>query len=187
MAEVKHERSEQNNFEISIGWNVDIKNRIIRLSEDIDSETFNLIDAGLTELESTSKETITLRISSYGGGVYEALAVIGRMEKSKCRIVTEGYGPIMSAATAILASGKKRLMSRRAWFMHHESSYGVEGRHNEIKQFVKQQDREEQDWAKLMFELTGTPVNMWLTLGKNTDQYFTAEQCLKLNVIDEIF
>lgn len=186
--EQKNDRIEHNsNFENSIGWNVDIKNRVIRLTTDIDTELFDIVDAGLTELESISKKTVTIRISSYGGGVYEALAIIGRMEKSPCRIVTEGYGPIMSAATAILASGNERRMSRRAWFMHHESSYGIEGRHNEIKHYVKQQDREEQDWAALMEELTGTPKQFWLTQGKTTDQYFTPQQCLQLNIVDKLF
>jgi ATP-dependent protease ClpP protease subunit len=182
------ERTDNNsNFENSVGWNVDVKNRVIRITTDIDTELFDIVDAGLTELESISKKAITIRISSYGGGVYEALAIIGRMEKSKCKIITEGYGPIMSAATAILAAGNERRMSRRAWFMHHESSYGIEGRHNEIKHYVKQQEREENDWAKLMEELTGTNKNFWITEGKNIDRYFSAQECLQLNIVDKLF
>lgn len=175
------------NFETSLSWNVDIKNRIIRITKDIDHDMFDVVDAGLTELESISKKTVTFRISSYGGGVYEALAIIGRMESSKCKIITEGYGPIMSAATAILAAGDERKLSRRAWFMHHEASYGIEGRHNEVKNFVKQQEREELEWARLMEELTGVGTKVWLNAGKNVDKYFTPEECLQLNVVDKLF
>jgi ATP-dependent protease ClpP protease subunit len=175
------------NFEVSLSWNVDIKSRIIRITKDIDHDLFDVVDAGLTELESFSKKTITFRISSYGGGVYEALAIIGRMEKSPCKIITEGYGPIMSAATAILAAGDERKMSKRAWFMHHEASYGIEGRHNEVKNFVRQQEREELEWAKLMEELTGVNKNTWLVAGKNIDKYFSPQECLQLNVVDKLF
>lgn len=178
---------QSSNFETSLSWNVDIKSRVIRITKDIDHDLFDVVDAGLTELESISKKTVTFRISSYGGGVYEALAIIGRMEKSPCKIITEGYGPIMSAATAILAAGDERRMSRRAWFMHHEGSYAVEGRHNEIKNAVKQAEREEVEWAKLMEELTGVPQNTWLVAGKNIDKYFTPQECLQLNVVDKLF
>lgn len=188
MSDVKQERIDANtNFENAIGWNVDIKNRVIRISTDIDNETFDIIDAGLTELESISKKTITIRICSLGGSVYDALAIIGRMERSKCKIITEGYGCIMSAATAILAAGDERRMSRLAWFMHHEASYGIEGKHKDIKNYVQQAEREEQEWSRLMEELTETPATVWLDEGKEKDHYFSATECLQLNVIDKIF
>lgn len=184
---VKQDRIDANNFENSVGWNVDLKNRIIRLSNDIDTETFDIIDAGLTELEAQSKKTVTIRICSPGGSVYDALAIIGRMEKSKCKIITEGYGQIMSAATAILAAGDERRMSRRAWFMVHEGSYEVGGKHSDIMNYVNQAEREENQWASLMEELTGTPKQMWLTESKAQDTYFSAQQCLQLNVVDKLF
>ena len=68
------------------------------------------------------EKAITIRLHSEGGSVYEALAIVGRIEKCKCQIITEGYGAIMSAATLILASGDKRRISRLAWFMVHESN-----------------------------------------------------------------
>jgi ATP-dependent protease ClpP protease subunit len=179
--------NQNSNFETSLSWNVDIKNRIIRITKDIDHDMFDVVDAGLTELESISKKTVTFRVSSYGGGVYEALAIIGRMERSTCKIITEGYGPIMSAATAILAAGDERKMSKRAWFMHHEASYGMDGRHSENKNMVLQVEREEKCWASLMEELTGVSKNMWLTSGKNIDKYFSPQECLQLNVVDKLF
>lgn len=186
--DVKQDRIDaNNNFENAIGWNVDIKNRVIRISTDIDNETFDIIDAGLTELESISKKTVTIRICSLGGSVYDALAIIGRIERSKCKIVTEGYGCIMSAATAILASGDERKMSKRAWFMHHESSYGVEGKHTEVLNYVKQQEKEELAWADLMEEVTGVEKRFWLESGTSSDKYFSSQECLNLNIVDEIF
>jgi ATP-dependent protease ClpP protease subunit len=186
--DVKHERVDVNtNFENSIGWNVDIKNRIIRINEDIESKTFDTVDAGLTELESISKKTITIRICSLGGSVYDALAIIGRIERSKCKIITEGYGCIMSAATAILAAGDERKMSKRAWFMHHEASYVVEGKHTAVVSYVEQQHREEIAWAELMEELTCVGKEFWLENGKTEDKYFSPQECLNLNIIDDIF
>lgn len=186
--DVKPDRIDANtNFENAIGWNVDVKNRVIRISTDIDNETFDIIDAGLTELESISKKTITIRICSLGGSVYDALAIIGRMERSKCKIITEGYGCIMSAATAILASGDERRMSKRAWFMHHEASYEVEGSHTDVANYVRQAEKEEYAWAELMEEVTMVEKSFWLDHGTNRDRYFSSQECLNLNIVDEVF
>lgn len=176
------------NLEFSFNRGVDLDNRIIRLTEDIEDHHFDWFDSALTALESESKKTVTIRISSYGGDVYTALGIIGRMQNSTVsKINTEGYGKIMSAATAILAAGDKRSMSKLAEFMHHESSYGVEGRHSEIVHEVKVSERLSLKWSELMHEFTGIPAAYWLKKGVGNDFYISAEDCLELNIVDEVF
>lgn len=175
------------NLDYSFEKGIDLQNRVIRLTEDIEEHHFDWFDAALTTLESLNRKRITLRISSYGGDVYCALGIIGRMRKSKCIIDTEGYGKIMSAATAILAAGHKRSMSEFAEFMHHECSYAVEGRHSEIQHEVEISQKLSEKWCALMQELTGIPRQFWLTHGRGKDYYMSAQQCLNMNIIDEIF
>lgn len=175
------------NLEYSFNRGVDLQNRIIRLTEDIEEHHFDWFDSALTALESLSKATVTLRISSYGGDVYSALGIIGRMRNTTvAKIQTEGYGKIMSAATAILAAGDYRKMSSLAEFMHHEASYSVEGRHSEIQHEVRNSQKLSEKWCSLMNELTGIPKQYWSTRGVGNDYYLTADQCLKLNVVDEV-
>lgn len=174
-------------LEYSFLWDVDFEHRIIRVCGSIEEGDFSTLDAKLNELESINRKTITIRINSGGGDVYEALGMIGRLEASPCKIVTESYGHTMSAATALLAAGDKRRMSRLSHFMHHESSYYLEGRHQEIEEEIEQRKREEQQWADLMEEFTNMPADFWLTEGIGKNAYFTAKQCLELGVIDEIF
>jgi ATP-dependent protease ClpP protease subunit len=174
------------NLEYSFNWGVDFENRVIRLIDDIHMGMFDFVDSAMTELESQSRKAVTVRISSFGGGVYDALAIIGRLRKSPCKIITEGYGPIMSAATAILASGDERRLSRFSWFMHHEASYGIDGKHSEVKNYVMQQEKEEQKWAEMMEEFTGIPSEFWLKEGVGTDAYFDAEKCLELKIVDKL-
>lgn len=175
------------NIDCSFEKGLDIQNRIIRLTEDIEEHHFDWFDAALTTLESLGRKRVTLRISSYGGDVYSALGIIGRMRKSKCLIDTEGYGKIMSAATAVLAAGHKRSMSEFAEFMHHESSYAVEGRHSQIQHEVRQSQVLNEKWCRLMSDLTEIPKQFWLQRGVGQDFYMTAEQCLKMNIVDEVF
>ena len=175
------------NLEYAFNWGVDIKNRVIRITEDIDQDLFSFIDSALTTLENINRKGITIKISSYGGEVHSALSIVARIEESKCQIHTRGYGTIMSAATAILASGDKRSMSRLASFMHHESQVIVEGGLDEVKNELRQHDTEEILWNRLMFELTGVPENYWSSRGIGKNFYCDANKCLELNIVDEVF
>jgi ATP-dependent protease ClpP protease subunit len=166
---------------------INLRDRIIQVTGDIERPLFDFVDAALNEMERQSKSTVTLKVHSLGGSVYEALAILGRIERSPCYIVTEGYGAIMSAATLLLACGDRRKLSRRAWFMHHEASYLIEGRHASNKAAVAQAEREERAWADTMAQLTNKPSQFWLKKGMHVDSYFTAEQLLELGVVDEIF
>lgn len=160
--------------------------RIITISNDIDHDTFKLVDAALTEMESESKAKVIIRINSTGGSVYDALAIVGRMQSSKCKIITEAYGAAMSAAIAILAAGETRRMSKTGWCMWHGSSYEAVGSHKEIIDLVEQREREEKQWAAIMGELTTGSDQYWYDKAMKKDFYLTAEQAKDLGVIDEI-
>lgn len=173
-------------LEYAFAYGVNFKERTITISREIDDIEFDRIENGLTEMESQSRKAITIKINSPGGQVYQALAIIGRMKRSPCQIITEGYGHVMSAATLILAAGDKRRISPYTFFMHHEGSYGVEGRHSTIKDVVKQTDKEEDKWCEWMGEFTKKPKSFWAKSGVRTDAYFDAEELLEFGVVDEV-
>jgi ATP-dependent Clp protease protease subunit len=166
---------------------IDLKNRIIRITGPIGDASFEDFDLQLTEMEKANpRKTITVRINSPGGTVYDALAIVGRIKATKCRVITEGYGHIMSAATLILAAGDIRRMSSFSWFMYHKSSYMIGGSHDDIKEAVEQAEREEKFWAKKMTTMSTKSERFWLDCCNKRDYYVTAEEALKLGVIDEI-
>jgi ATP-dependent protease ClpP protease subunit len=168
-------------------YGIDFQNRIIKITGPIEPPQFDLFDAAITQMESSSRKTITVKINSYGGETYEALAILGRMRQSNCKIVTEAFGKVMSAATIILAGGDRRRFSKYATFMHHESSYGIEDSHSRIKSIVEQMEREELLWAETMAKFSKKPAKFWLEIGVHLDEFFNAEQLLKTGLIDEIF
>jgi ATP-dependent protease ClpP protease subunit len=166
---------------------VNFKDRTITITGEIDYPLFDIVDAAMAEFERGSKKGVTIKIFSEGGSVYEALAIVGRLKRSKCYITTEGYGCIMSAATIILACGDSRRMSEYATFMHHESSYATEGRHSQNKNYVEHAEREEELWAKCMAEMSNKSKEFWREFGTHLDEFFFAEDCLEHGVIDEVF
>jgi ATP-dependent protease ClpP protease subunit len=161
--------------------------RTITISGPIESPWFDTVDAAMSEFERANRKGVTIRIFSEGGSVYEALAIVGRLRKSKCHITTEGYGCIMSAATIILACGDSRKMSEFATFMHHEAAYELPyDRHSNHSSYVKQAEREEQLWCKWMARFSKKPPEFWGEFGKHVDSFFFADECLEHGVIDEV-
>lgn len=167
---------------------VNFRQRIIQIVGDIDEDKFKLIDGALSEMEADSRKAITIRINSCGGSVYDALAIVGRIKTSKCKIITEGFGCVMSAATMILACGNLRRISQFAWFMSHESRYEVTDRsHTAAVNFVKQSEREEIQWAECMAKFTKMDFDFWKKTGTGgKDAYFIAKELLEMGIVDEI-
>lgn len=176
---------------------VDFKNRVIQLCPEksyedsdeyeIDTEHFAFIDAAISEMESHNRKAITIRIHSYGGSVKAALAIIGRLKSSKCKIITEGYGTIESAATLVLACGDERRISKYSTFMHHEMSLNdLGGRLSQIQAEVKQADLEDKQWAKWMAEFSNRPPSFYMKNGKYVDVYWTPKQLLEYGIVDKL-
>lgn len=162
------------------------ESRVILINGDIDGSTFSMVDYSLTELENISSSPITIRINSEGGSMSDGLAIVGRMTASSAQVNTEGYGIIGSSALLLLACGKHRKMSKYAWVMHHESSLELQGTISELELEIRQARREEQFWNKHMAQFSNKNSEFWRKAASKNELYLTAEQCLELNVIDEI-
>jgi len=185
------------NLEHAIDHGVDFENRIIRITGAIGSPSpldtedsyfdFNTLDFALTRMEKEDPiKRITIRINSFGGECYEALAIIGRMKASPCEIVTEGFGAIMSAATLILMAGDIRKLSKYCISMFHEIGYGVAGQHESIKEQVLQSEKELKLWASYYESFSNKSVRFWLSKMKKKEYYPTPKQMLEFGAIDEI-
>ncbi len=177
------------NLEFAFERGVNFEARTIIINEDIEEGAFSWLDAALTEMEHlNSRKTVTLKINTYGGLLYETNALIGRIHSSTCRIVTEGHGKIMSAGLLILACGDKRKMSKYAMGMHHAASYGHD--HEKViahEDYLRQMQKEENQRFDMFEEFTHTSAEKWKELAGYKDEYLTPDQCLALGVIDEIF
>ncbi len=170
-----------------VEYGIDFKRRIISLTGEVDEFMYDILDFGMTEMESSSRKGITIKINSPGGSTYQAMAIVGRIKECNCHTISKGYGQVMSAATLILACAKKRKMSYYSFFLWHEASYDLSGRHSQNKADVKQVEKEEKLWAFWMAEFSKKDSKFWLEHGVGLDAYFTAEQLLKMGVVDELF
>lgn len=167
---------------------LDLADRRVQLVGIVDEQMFKALDAHLSVLEAESNEPITVVLNSSGGHAYDGHALAARIRSSPCQITVKGYGAVMSAATLILAAGHKRELSKYAIVMIHESSAEFAGKSLEMKHYAKWCVREEVIYCNMMAELTGTQSDVWKKIiGSGRDQYFDAEEILKLGLVDRLF
>lgn len=138
----------------------------------------------------SSKKHLTLYINSVGGSLYDAFALIDAMKASHIPIHTVGIGSVMSAAFLIFVSGHRthRFIAPNTGIMCHEYSDEVLGKHHDIKANIVEADFNYDRMLNILVDASKHDKN-WVKkhLLNPTDQYFTAEQLVDLNLADKLF
>jgi ATP-dependent protease ClpP protease subunit len=175
--------------ELILKWGCDLNHRAISLYGEISETSLKELDKKLSLLEAIDLTPIKIRINSVGGDVYAGLSMAARIRKSPCSIHGEASGAIMSMAVLIFASMHFRTAHIGTNFMMHEFSYNTLHDKTHIhKSGVEQVEKEQQMYCKLLSDYTGTDNKIFeKIMAKKVDQYFDADQALKLGLITEIF
>jgi len=165
-----------------------LKERIIFLGSPIDDNIANLVMAQLLLLESeNSQKDIYLYINSPGGIVTSALAVYDTMQYIKPDVSTICMGQAASAASLLLAAGKKgkRYILPNARVLIHQVMGGAEGQATDVDIQAREIIRVKDQVNKILSKHTGQPLSK---IEKDTDRDFfmNAEEAKKYGIVDEI-
>ena len=113
-----------------------LNDRIIMLSEDVNSTTASLVVAQLLYLEGQDPEKdINFYINSPGGSITDGMAIYDTMQFVKCDVSTICMGMAASMGAFLLAGGAKgkRLALPNSEIMIHQPSGGAQGQATEIE------------------------------------------------------
>ncbi len=167
-----------------------LKDRIIFLSEDVNSVSASLVVAQLLFLESEDPDKeIALYINSPGGSITDGMAIVDTINYIKCPVTTICVGMAASMGAVLLASGAKgkRFATPNAEILIHQPliSGGLAGQTTEIKIHADHMVRTREKLNKLLSERTGQSLE---TIEKDTerDNYMTAQEALEYGLIDGI-
>ena len=167
-----------------------LKDRIIFLSEDVNSASASLVVAQLLFLESEDPDKeISLYINSPGGSITDGMAIVDTINYIKCTVSTICVGMAASMGAVLLASGAKgkRFATPNAEILIHQPliAGGLSGQTTEIKIHADHMVRTREKLNKLLSERTGQSLE---TIERDTerDNYMTAEEALKYGLIDGI-
>ena len=165
-----------------------LKDRIIFLGGPIDDVSSNSIIAQLLFLDSqNSKEDIKLYINSQGGQVTSALAIYDTMQYVKADISTICIGVAASAATLLLASGKKgkRLILPNGEVLIHQVMGGAQGQATDIDIHAKHILKVKKRLNEIMAKHTGQSIAK-VEKDADRDYFMSAEEALKYGIVDKI-
>jgi ATP-dependent Clp protease protease subunit len=183
----------KDNLEIYFEYGVDIANRCIFMTDDVDSDSIGAVIKGLYMMENQNvkHDPIELRICSYGGNVYDMFALHDVTRTLKCPVHTMGMGKVMSAAVLLVACGKKgnRWAGANTSFMVHVPSWDtIDQKMHDHKVDVKEADRLWDSWYNLMQRYSKKESSFWRKLcDKREDVYFDAYQAQEWGIIDHIW
>jgi len=135
------------------------------------------------------KKELLLMISSEGGSVDTAFALIDVMAASDIPIKTVGLGTIASSGLLIFLAGHagRRMLTPNTSILSHQYSWGVEGKAHELfamtKEFNLIQQRMIEHYKKCT-KLEEDIIRKQLLPA--SDVWLTAEEALQLNICDYI-
>ena len=169
-----------------------LKDRIIFLSEDVNSATASLVIAQMLFLESEDPDKeISFYINSPGGSITDGMAIVDTMNYIKCPVSTICVGMAASMGAVLLASGEKgkRFATPNSEILIHQpliAGGGLSGQTTEIKIHADHMVKTREKLNKILSEKTGQDLAQ---IEKDTerDNYMTAEEALKYGLIDGIF
>ena len=138
-----------------------LNDRIVMLSEEVNSTTASLIVAQLLYLEAQDPDKdIQFYINSPGGSVTDGMAIYDTMQYIKCDVSTICIGMAASMGAFLLSSGTKgkRLALPNAEIMIHQPSGGTKGQASDIKIQAEWMLRTREKLNRILAENTGKSI-----------------------------
>lgn len=165
-----------------------LNDRIIVLSDEVNSQTASLVVAQLLFLESQdSEKDISLYINSPGGSVTDGMAIYDTMNYIKCDVSTICVGMAASMGAFLLSSGTKgkRICLPNAEVMIHQPLGQTQGQATEIEIAAKHILQIKEKLNRILADNCGKTVE---ELAKDTDRdnWLSAQQALEYGLVDKV-
>lgn len=165
-----------------------LKDRIIFIGNVIEDNMANAVIAQLLFLESQNpKEDIKIYINSPGGSVTSALAIYDTMQYVRPDIQTICVGMAASAASLLLAAGKKgkRMILPNGEVMIHQVMGGAQGQATDIDIHAKHILKTKDNLNKILAKHTGQKIAK-VEKDSERDNFMTAEEAKAYGIVDKI-
>lgn len=175
------------------------KSRNIIISNDISQASIGEIIKTIFEIneeddilckyyKKCKRTPIMLFINSFGGSVYDGLALVDVIEQSKTDVYTICIGSCMSMSLWIWLSGKKRLIGKNATLMFHDITGFVYDKIEVIKQELTEFERFRNMYIKYITDKSlVTEKQLQDYIERKAEWYISAEDAIKLKLADDYY
>lgn len=181
----RDEKFDSSKFYIEHG--IDLEERRIMIDTDIDEFSIGYVCRAIHKMVDQSPEApIDIVISSYGGCVYDALALYDLLRSlDYLEVRTHATGKVMSAGFIIFLAGDKRTASPRVRFMMHSLSSGVAGKLFEMITEVDECKALQKEIFKILQDRTEKSETWWRKELKYEDRFYSREEAITIGVVTE--
>ena len=165
-----------------------LNDRIIILSEEVNSTTASLIVAQMLYLEAQDPDKdIQFYINSPGGSVTDGMAIYDTMQFIKCDVSTICVGMAASMSAFLLSSGTKgkRLALPNAEIMIHQPSGGTQGQATDMQIQVERMLKIKQRLNEILASNPGKPLET-IKIDTERDNFMTAEEAQAYGLVDKV-
>ena len=165
-----------------------LNDRIIVLSDEVNSQTASLVVAQLLFLEGQDNEKdINLYINSPGGSVTDGMAIYDTMQYIKCDVSTICIGMAASMGAFLLSSGAKgkRICLPNAEVMIHQPLGQTQGQATEIEIAANHILRTKKKLNSILAANCGKTVEE-VTADTERDYWLSAEEALAYGLVDKV-
>lgn len=165
-----------------------MKDRIIFLSGDVNSDKMDTIVAQMLFLESINHEPINLFINSGGGECYSGLELVSVMRYIHSPVYTTVLGLAASMGAVIASSGEKghRKALPYSRFMVHQPSSGVGYSTFRDQQIhLKEMESLKHDLYEVLSQNSGHTIQD-IELLCDRDKWMKPQEAIRLGFLDEI-
>ena len=123
------------------------------------------------------REPILLYINSFGGSVYDGLALVDIIQESKTPVYTIVIGSAMSMALWIFLAGKKKFIGKNATLMFHDISQSIQDKKEDLRLRNMLINRIVSTTA-----ITEKQLNDYIA--RKAEWYIPADEAIKLKIAD---
>ncbi len=168
-------------------FSINLENRIVLLTGEIEDEMASSIISQLLYLDSNSDEKIRLYINSPGGSVSAGLAIYDTMQSLKCPVSTICIGRAASMAAVILSGGAKgeRLALRHSEIMIHQPSGGMNGQAEDILITAEHIKNIRTELNSILAENCGKSVKE-MEKATDRDNWMNSDDAVSFGIVDRV-
>jgi ATP-dependent Clp endopeptidase proteolytic subunit ClpP len=128
---------------------------------------------------------LKLHINSPGGSLFDGLAAVDYVRRSKAPVHSIIEGMAASAATLISVMAHKRSINKHSYMLIHQLSAGAIGKFEELMDDMENNKTLMSAIQNIYLQKTKIPAKLLKEILKK-DIYFDAKQCLKYGLVDDI-
>jgi ATP-dependent Clp protease protease subunit len=167
---------------------VDLPERTLFLTGDIDYEMAQRVQAGLGVLSASGAGVIRVVLSSNGGDEDAGFLIFEAIRGCANRVLVIGSGSVMSVAALILQAGDWRLLTPACRVMVHGGNAKLKNNIHQqmhVVEVAKEMEVRTRQYATLIAERAGLKPSRVMSWCRR-DKFFSADEAVRMGLADGV-